>query len=256
MMTSTTRDPMLRSFGQIVTHAVTYPAIVFWFAFLGAPAGALSAVFCHLINSDPIALTFPTPTQLFEEEQCLFLLKVGCLVSTIAMGFVGHRTHVVFRHLARRRRCTHYFVIGNDFLVVCCVVGLCLVAFLPFLEYPRLYTVALLAYLFVALVFHVMIDYAAHVARRFVPYSIALDFMAAISGVAGAAACLFGMENVSLVRMGSGLLVACFVIVHLKYIFAGANLLGARFIPNAVRCLDDKILGMPRSSSSGSGFLS
>jgi hypothetical protein len=247
---------MLHSLGQIVTNAVTYPAVVFWFAFLGAPAGSLSALFCHLLNNDPLTLTFPTPTQLFEEEQCIFLFRIGCLISTIATGFVGRRTHVVFRHLARRHRCTPFFLIANDFIVACCIVGLSVIAIVPFLTYTRVYTVTMLIYLSVAITFHVMIDYAAQIANRYVPYSIALNYVAGVCGLTGATGCLLGMNNVLLLRMGSALLTGCFVLVHLKYIFAGANLLGGRFIPNAVRFLEAKKSSMPRSSSSGSGFLS
>jgi hypothetical protein len=113
----------------------------------------------------------------------------------------------------------------------------------------------MLIYVFIALVFQVMIDYAARIAKRYVPFSASLNVLAGLCGIGGAAACLFGMENGFFVRTGTGLLIGCFVLLHLKYIFAGANLLGGRFIPNAVRFLDDRMSSMPRSSSSDSGFL-
>jgi hypothetical protein len=125
---------MLRAFTQIVGRAVTYPAIAFWFAFLGAPSGSLAALFYRILNQDRNAFAFPTPMQLFDDPQCLFLLKVGCTISMIAMGFVGRRTHVVFRHLACRRRCKHYFILANDLIVTFCLTGLGMVAFLPFLK--------------------------------------------------------------------------------------------------------------------------
>jgi hypothetical protein len=60
---------------------------------------------------------------------------------------------------------------------------------------------------------------------------------------------------VPFLKAGSGFLTASFILAHFKYIYAGVNLLGARFIPGAVRFLNDHPRNMPRSSSSRSGFL-
>jgi hypothetical protein len=124
------------------------------------------------------------------------------------MGFVGRRTYVVFRHLARRRRCRRGFVVANDVAVVSYISGLGVVSFHPFPVYPGAYTIGMLLYLFVALALQVLIDYAALIAKRYVPYSFALNVIAGIYGIGGATVCLFGTENISLVHTGSGLLTA------------------------------------------------
>jgi hypothetical protein len=122
-------------------------------------------------------------------------------------------------------------------------------------KYPRLYTLIFLNYICFTLFFHVLIDYAAANAKRYVPLSRGTNVFAAILGVIGAITSFGAMETAPFSKAGSGFLTASFVLAHLKYIYAGVNLLGARFIPGAIRFLDDRPPNMRRSSSSGSGFL-
>jgi hypothetical protein len=199
-------------------------------------------------------LAFPSPFKLFADGQCRVLIKFGCVVSMICMGFVGRRTHLATRHLIRRRGYPSFSLVANDSVIILCIVFLGLIAFLDLIAHPRLYAIVLLTYLALALSFQVMVDRAAACARRYVPLSDAITAVAALCGVAGAAACFSGFDAVPF-KLGTAGLTACFVLAHLKYVFAGANLLGGRFLPNTVRFMDDRAAGPPRSSSSGSGFL-
>jgi hypothetical protein len=246
---------MVASFWQVLSHGATYPSIVFWFSFLGAPAGILASLFYHIIGRDSSRLYYPLPRDIFADSQCRFLLRIGCVVSMVCMGFVGRQTHFVFRHLVRRRRFHPTYIFLNDILITFCTTGLGLIGFLQFLKYPRVYVVIVFGYLFFSLTFQILIDYAAAAVKRYLPLSQVANLAIALTGIAGLVSCLYGMENVVLLKVSSGLLTSCFVLVHLKYIFAGVNLLGAKFIPGAVKFLDDHTSGMLKSSSSGSGFL-
>jgi hypothetical protein len=247
---------MNSGFLQALTRSLSYPPVVFWFAFLGAPSGVIAAIFYFLVSGAHFRLSFPTPGQLFVDGQCRALIKLGCAVSMVCMGFVGRRAHLAFRHLIRRRRCPAVSLIANDALVAVCITLLGVVAWLNFITNPRLYTVIVVAYLTLALVFQVAIDYAAACARRFVPLSNAVTATAALCEIGGVATCLYSVDRPLFVRLGTAALTASFVLAHLKYVFAGANLLGGRFLPNTVRFMEPPPGSIPRSSSSGSGFLS
>jgi hypothetical protein len=246
---------MLRSFGEIISRAISYPAIAFWFSFLGAPSGTLGAVFNYMMGNKSASLVFPTPSEVLGNDQCRFFLRAGCAISLTGMGFVGRRVHVVLRHLVRRRRCHRACVILNDFLVVVSMMALGGLAILDFMTFPVVYGAIGLAYLFAALSFQILIDYAAATARRFVPMSQGINVVAGLMALGAAVTSLSTMESVLLARIGNALFMLAFVLVHLKYVFAGVNLLGAKFIPGIVRFYGERNVNVPRSSSSGSGFL-
>jgi hypothetical protein len=242
-------------FSSIVGRAVSFPGVVFWFSFLGAPAGVLSAIFYHMVGCGSLQFRFPTAAELFTQDQYRPLLKAGNLISMVSMGIIGRRTHAVFRNLTRRRRCPYFVVCVNDFCVIFAMDSLALLSFLHLAASPNTYAIAGFCYLFFTLSFHALIDYGAASGKRYVPFSGTVNALAGITGVMGAFGCSANPELPYIHRIGSALLTLCLVLLHLKFIFAGANLLGNRFIPYAAKSTEKIVSPVPQSSSSETGFL-
>jgi hypothetical protein len=245
---------MMRNLVTIARRATAFPAIAFWLSFLSAPASLISSVIHSCVIQSRPALRFPTFIELISNTECGPVLKIGFFLSSVAMLAVGHRANRFFRSLCRTRRVHQIFHVLVDLAMSLAIVALLAMAFLQYLLHPLVHGVATVLYFVASLTFHSLIDFGALRCRHYVPMSSAMNVLIAVTGAAAATMFTICDPDSVGMQLSSFVQCACFALIHLKYIFAGSNLLQGNFVPGAVREFNRKLGQLPSSSSSESGF--
>jgi hypothetical protein len=209
---------------------------MFWLSFVGAPAGAIAGLLYWVAQRSSASFALPTPYQLFEDRQSRSLVKIGFFISLVSITFVGVRSHRMFSLLGCKGKRPHLCVKINDLTCLFCLVCLAAITILDCVAYCAVYIVFSLAYYIASLLFHILIDYGAAGANRVVDYSRATVGMAAVFGAFGAICPM--SPNVAVRRLSTALLVASLLLIHIKYVHAGINLLGDGFIPALTKPID------------------
>jgi hypothetical protein len=221
-------------------RGVQYPAIMFWIALAGFPTGLISG----LIVYERVTGTrrIPPVALVLAYSRSSMLCKIGGLLSAVGICCVGHRTHWFFKRLmdvsrhVRLRSTLRVFIALFDTTITLHVWSLVSILFLRFGRFPRSHLFFTVLYFISGISFHFSADYAAARTKRYVPLSFGINvLLAVLTGISGI---LFCLESARVFGLACFLEFVCFLLLHLKYMFVGVNLLGNQFIPGLLYRLE------------------
>ena len=226
-------------------QACSFPAIFFWLAFIGIPAGLISGLIFSAFEQS----RFLIPTLVFLLSQPgSFLVRAGLLTSFAGLCVVAYVSHNFYSKILTRvspqsefRNTMRAILVIIDISISLHVLCLFLIAIISFNCHKAIFSFLVFLYLVSGVTFHMLVDHIATKLRTYVPISNGLSICAVVlvvscglvfsigSGLEGAKGFAYGLA--SLFQYGAML------ILSLKILFVGVNILGGQFLPGIARKL-------------------
>lgn len=237
----------------LVKQFFGFPQVAFWMAIIVGPTVILASVFIHFIVRSKSMPLFPTIDIIFQEEPMASVARWGNCISAFSFIFVCYTCHkFIYRIKVKnpQSKILKPFLIVSDSFSVVMILMQFLLSFILEKNHQKLFYAVLISYFMVSISFYVCIDYFSTKIRKSSTASWGIDV---IVGFAALFALMFlilgnGLDIMAFcVSLGGFCECLIYVFLHVKVIFVGIIVLGARFLPSNFEALrrnssEEKIL--------------